>query len=136
MAEKTLEQEVEKRKQAEAKLKQYTPGFKINPKIVKRWYKTEDAYRKAAHALQQQKSLDTIKKHLRNAVNEALAALKLAGDPYSEFNEVQNLLKLLRSPKVAAKKALDETRQVLNFLGGKISPEAGLWHIEHRADDS
>ena len=136
MAENTLEQEVEKRKQAEAKLKQRTHVFQINPKIVKRWYKTEDAYRKAAHAWKQQKPLDTVKKHLRNAVNEALAVLKLAGQENPEFTEVQNLLKLLRSPKVDAKKALDETRQVLNFLGGKIPPEAGLWHIEHRANDS
>jgi PAS domain S-box-containing protein len=136
MTEKKLRKEVIKRKQVEDKLKKYKPESKVFPKIVKRWNKTEDAYRKAAHAWRQEKSLDTVKKHLRDAVNEALAALKLAGDPYSKFTEVQDLLKSLRSSKTGEKEALDQTRQVLNFLGGKIHPEAGLWHIEHRANDS
>lgn len=136
LAEDSLKDEIIKRKQAETNLRQHKRSLKINPQIVKRWYKTEDAYRKAAHAWQQQKSIDTFRKHLRNAVNEALAALKFAGEPNPKFTEVQNLLKLLRSSKVGAKKALDETRQVLNFLGSKIPPEAGLWYIESRADDT
>ncbi len=136
MAENTLQQEVAKRKQAEAKLKQYTPGFRINPRIVKRWYKAEDAYRKAAQMRQQQKPLDNIRKHLRNGVNEALAALKLAGNPYSQFDEVLNLFTLFGSPKTTVNQAINETRQVLNFLRSKIPNEVGLPHIEHRADDS
>jgi len=136
LAEDSLKDEIIKRKQAEAKLREHKRKFKINPRVIKKWHRAEDTYRKAAHAWQQQKSLDTIRKHLRNAVNEALAALKFAGRENSEFTEVQNLLKLLRSPKVAANKDLDQTRQVLNFLGSKIPPEAGLWHIEHRANDS
>lgn len=136
LAEDSLKDEIVKRKQAETNLRQHKRSLKINPQIVKRWYKTEDAYRKATHAWQQQKSIDTFRKHLRNAVNEALAALKFAGEPNPKFTEVQNLLKLLRSSKVGAKKALDETRQVLNFLGSKIPPEAGLWYIESRADDT
>ncbi len=120
----------------ERKCARHKPGPKIIPKIVKRWYRTEAAYRKAAQAWQQHESLDTVTKHLRNAVNEALAVLKIVGEPNLQFSEVQSLFNLLDSSKITAKEALDQTRNVLNFLGNHAPPEAGLWYIEPRADDT
>lgn len=120
----------------EAKFTQHKRSLKIIPKIVKRWYKTEAAYRKAAHAWQQREPLDTVTKHLRNAVNEAMTVLKIVGEPNLQFSEVQSLFELLDSSKITAKKALDQTRNVLNFLGNHAPPEASLWYIESRADDN
>jgi PAS domain S-box-containing protein len=135
-AQDALRQEVTKRKEAEAMLARHKHTIRVNPKIVKKWYKTEDAYRKAAQALQQQEPVEAIAKHLRDAVNEALATLKLAGEPNPQLTEVHDLLKSFGSPKTSAKKAIDQTRRVLNFLGGQAHPEAGLWYIESRADDT
>jgi CBS domain-containing protein len=119
----------------EDKCKQLKLGLKIIPKIVKRWYKTEAAYRKAAHAWQHKEPKENVIKHLRDAVNQALDALRVAGESDIHFDEVHNLLDLLGSSKITAKKALTQTRNVLNLLGGRVPPEAGLWYIEPRADD-
>jgi len=135
LAEDSLKTEIVKRKQAEAKLRNQKRSLKINPQIVKRWYKTEAAYRKAANAWKQNTSMNTVRKHLRAAVNEAMAALKIAGEPNLQFSEVQNLLNLLSSSKITPTKALDQTRRALNFLGNHAPPEAGLWYIEPRAED-
>ena len=120
----------------EAKFTQHRLSLKIIPKIVKRWYRTEAAYRKAAHAWQQREPLDTVTKYLRDAVNEALDTLRVAGEPDPQFDEVHKLLRSLGSSKITTKEGLDQTRRVLNFLGGKIPPEAGLWFIEPRAGDN
>jgi len=120
----------------EDKFAQHKLGPKIIPKIVKRWYKTEAAYRKAAHAWQQREPLDTVTKYLRDAVNEALDTLRVAGEPDPQFDEVHKLLRSLGSSKITTKEGLDQTRRALNLLGGKIPPEAGLWYIEPRADDN
>ena len=82
-----LRREIARRKEAEAKLR----SFRVKPKVVKRWYKTEDAYRNAVKALQRDEPFANVKKHLRNAVGEAVAALKLAGKRNTEFDEVRNL---------------------------------------------
>ena len=135
LAEDSLKAEIIKRKQAEAKLRHHKHNLKINPQIVKKWYKTEAAYRKAANARQQNRHIATVKKHLRGAINEALAVVKIAGEANLQFSEVQGLLDLLSSSKITPQKALDETRRVLNFLGGKVPPEVGLWYIEPRSGD-
>lgn len=131
LAEENLKREIARRKEAEAKLR----SFRVKPKVVKRWYKTEDAYRNAVRAWQGNEPFADVKKHLRNAVGEAVAALKLAGKRNTEFSEVRNLFGLLNTPKVEAKKAVDETRSLLNWLGKKAPSEAGLWYIEHRGGD-
>jgi len=130
-AEDNLKQEIARRKEAEAKLR----SFRVKPKVVKKWYKTEDAYRNAVKALQGDEPFASVKGHLRNAVGEAVAALKSAGKRNTEFKEVRNLFGLLDTPKVTAKKAVNETRRLLNWLGRKAPPEAGLWFIEQRGDD-
>jgi len=131
LAEDNLKEEIVKREEAEAKLQR----FKINPRVVKRWYKTEDAYRNAVRALQEAEPFAGVKKHLQDAVNEAMATLKLVGERNTEFDEVRNLFNLLDTPKVTAKKAVNETRRLLNWLGRKAPSEAGLWFIERRGDD-
>jgi CBS domain-containing protein len=120
----------------EDKCRQLKLSLKIIPKIVKKWYKTEAAYRKAAHAWQHKEPKENVIKHLRDAVNQALDTLRVAGEPNPHFDEVHNLFGLLSSSRITAKKALDQTRNVLNFLGNHAPPEAGLWYIEPRADDT
>lgn len=120
----------------EDKCRQLKLSIKIIPKIVKRWYKAEAAYRKAASAWQHKEPKENIIKHLQDAVNQALDTLTVAGETNPHFDEVHRLLRSLGSSKVTAKKAIDQTRNVLNFLGCKVPPEAGLWYIEPRANDN
>ena len=62
LTEENLKEEITKRKEAEAKLKAQHGTFRLNPRIVKGWYKTEDAYRNAAKAWQQGKTFPSIRK--------------------------------------------------------------------------
>ena len=138
VAEVELKEEMSRRQEVEEKLRKHNRSwfrFNKNPRIVKKWYDTESAYRLAVKAGRNEGSIDSVIGFLHESVDRAVEALKLAGEKDLSFAEVEELNEYLSSPQVLAKEAIDQTRHLLNWLGKKTPFEANLWFIEARATD-
>jgi hypothetical protein len=102
---------------------------------MKRWYRTEAAYREAVRVWQEGQEADRVMECLKKAVDCGVSAVRLAGVAPARLTEVDKLYEYLDSPRVTGKDAVDETRSVLNQLGRKTPCEANLWYIECREED-
>ena len=138
IAEAELKHEMRRRQEVEEELRRHSRfwfRFNKSPRIVKEWYRTEEAYRRGVEACQKSESMECVAGHLREAVDGAVATVKLAGLKDTCFAEVEELYEYLDSAKVTTKGAVDGTRHLLNWLGRKAPFEANLWYIECRGSD-
>ena len=138
LAEAELKEEMGRRRKVENTLKRHNRSwfrFNKNPRIVKKWYETESVYRQAVKACRNGGSVDSVIDHLHEAVDGAVATLKLAGVKDQSFAEIEELNEYLALPHVVAKEAVDQTRHLLNWMGKKTPFEANLWFIEERGSD-